>query len=77
MDALQKYAPLIFVVVATCIQYNLFVTPEKLEIKHREILQDVSQTYVTKSQYDDLKDQLKDVQRKVDEMYRVIVGGVK
>ena len=57
-DNIIKYAPIIIVVLSIIFQWNLFVTPEKLEIKHREILKDVSNTYSTKEQYDDLKTQL-------------------
>ena len=54
-------------------QYNLFVTPEKLEVKHREILSDISQNYSTKEQYNDLKAQLNIMQMKIDKIYDVIV----
>ena len=46
-DTLVKYGPVALVVIAIILQWNLFVTPEKLEIKHREILHDVSVTYTT------------------------------
>ena len=76
-DILWKYAPVFLVGIAILFQYNLFVTPEKLEQKHREIIQEVSNTYLTKEhykeQYDELKAQLNDMQRKLDEIYKIVI----
>lgn len=72
---IYKYLPVGIVGIALIFQYNLFVTPEKLEVKHREILNDISQTYTTKEQYNDLKNQLNAMQVKIDKIYDVIIGG--
>lgn len=76
-DVMMKFAPLVIVVLSIIFQYNLFVTPERLEQKHREILQEVSATYLTKEhykeQYDDLKTQLNDMQHKLDEIYKIVM----
>ncbi len=72
-----KYLPVGLVGIALIFQFNLFVTPEKLEVKHREILNDVSKTYTTKEQYNDLKNQLNAMQIKIDKIYDVIIGGGK
>ena len=45
-DFLHKYAPLLIICIAVIFQYNLFVTPEKLEHTHREILAEVAQVYI-------------------------------
>lgn len=74
---IYKYLPIGLVCVALIFQYNLFVTPEKLEVKHREILNDISRTYTTKEQYNDLKNQLNAMQIKIDKIYDVIIGGGK
>ena len=76
---IHKYLPISIVLIALIFQYNLFVTPEKLEIKHREILSDISQNYATKEQYNDLKEQLNIMQAKIDKIYDVIIkdGGKK
>ncbi|MCM1296030.1 MAG: hypothetical protein NC311_10855 [Muribaculaceae bacterium] len=71
-ETLFKYAPIALVVATIFIQCNLFVTPEKLEIKHREILQDIAQRYTTKSEHDDLKNQLGDMQKKIDKIYDIL-----
>ena len=74
---IYRYLPVCLVCVALIFQYNLFVTPETLEIKHREILNDVSKTYTTKEQYNDLKNQLNAMQIKIDKIYEVIMEGGK
>lgn len=70
-----RYLPIGIVSVALVFQYNLFVTPEKLEVKHREILSDIAQNYSTKEQYNDLKTQLNIMQAKIDKIYDVIMEG--
>lgn len=72
-----KYLPIGIVAIALIFQYNLFVTPEALEVKHREILSDIAQTYSTKEQYNDLKGQLNIMQAKIDKIYDVIIEGGK
>ena len=71
-DTVIKYAPIAVVIIGLIFQWNLFVTPEKLEIKHREILKDVATTYTTKEQHNDFKEQLSDMQKKIDKIYEVI-----
>ena len=72
---IYKYLPIGIIFIALIFQYNLFVTPEKLEVKHREILSDISQNYSTKEQYNDLKGQLNVMQAKIDKIYDVIIEG--
>lgn len=76
-DTLWKYAPILLVGIAIIFQYNLFVTPERLEQKHREIIKEVSAIYLTKEhykeQYDDLKTQMNDIQKKLDEIYKIVI----
>ena len=69
----SKYLPIGIIFIALIFQYNLFVTPEKLEMKHREILADISHTYSTKEQYNDLKEQLSIIHAKIDKIYDVII----
>ena len=76
-ETLLKYAPVLLVGIALIFQYNLFVTPERLEQKHREITKEVSETYITKEhyreQYDDMKTQMNDIQKKLDEIYKIVI----
>ena len=74
-DILYKYAPVFLVCLALIFQYNLFVTPRELEIQHRQILETVSQKYMTKEESNNLKSQISDMQKKVDKIYDVIIGG--
>ena len=76
---IYRFLPVGIVFIALIFQYNIFVTPEKLEVKHREILTDVAHTYSTKEQYNDLKEQLNIMQAKIDKIYDVIIikGGKK
>ena len=70
---ISRYLPIGIVCIALIFQYNLFVTPERLEVKHREILSEISYTYSTKEQYNDLKEQLSIMQAKIDKIYDVII----
>jgi len=71
-ETLQKYAPMAVVVLAIIFQYNLFVTPEKLEQTHREILTEVSQVYTTKTEFNIVQNQLNDMSKKIDKIYDII-----
>ena len=73
-NVLYKYAPLFLVGIAVVFQYNLFVTPEKLEKTHREILNEVSQVYITRSEFGNLKEQLSDINKKVDKIYDTLIN---
>ena len=46
-EILTKYAPIVLVIFTIFFQYNLFVTPQELEKQHREILEEVSEKYMT------------------------------
>lgn len=71
-DLAARYAPLAVVIIGLIFQWNLFVTPEKLEIKHRQVLMDVASMYTTKEQHNDLKDEINDMKKKIDKIYEVI-----
>ena len=73
-DYLYRYLPIGLTCVAMILQFNLFVTPEKLEIKHRKILSDISATYATKEKYNDLKEQLNIVQVKLDKIMTLLAN---
>lgn len=73
-ECIYKYAPAFIVCVALIFQYNLFVTPEKLEQTHREILSEVSQVYITKSEFGNMKEQIMDINKKVDKIYDTLIN---
>lgn len=60
--------------IALILQYNLFVTPEKLEQTHREILTEVSQIYITKSEFGNMKEQIIDINKKLDKIYDTLIN---
>ena len=60
--------------IALILQYNLFVTPEKLEQTHREILTEVSQVYITKSEFGNMKEQIIDINKKLDKIYDNLIN---
>ncbi len=60
--------------IALILQYNLFVTPEKLEQTHREILTQVSQVYITKSEFGNMKEQIIDINKKLDKIYDTLIN---
>jgi cell division protein FtsL len=73
-DFLYKHAPLLVVSIALVFQYNLFVTPAKLEQTHREILSEISQVYITKSEFGNMKEQIADINKKVDKIYDTLIN---
>ena len=73
-DLLYRYLPLLALGIAVIFQYNLFVTPEKLEQTHREILSEISKAYITKSEFGIVKDQLTDINKKIDKIYDTLIN---
>ncbi|MGN1153809.1 MAG: hypothetical protein ACI4S3_07250 [Candidatus Gastranaerophilaceae bacterium] len=73
-ESIQKYAPTILLIAAMFYQYNVFVTPQQLEVTHRQVLEEISLKYATKEQNSAMKEQLSDMQKKVDKIYEVIIN---
>ena len=69
-----KYTPILLVGLAILFQYNLFVTPQKLEQTHREILSEISKIYITKSEFGNVKEQLSDINKKIDKIYDTLIN---
>ena len=59
MDKFIEYSPIIIVVLMFFIQQKIFVTPEQLEKKHREII--------------DLKEQFSEIKDKIDKIYDLLI----
>ncbi|MFQ8625351.1 MAG: hypothetical protein ACLSA2_02140 [Candidatus Gastranaerophilaceae bacterium] len=55
------------------IQHRIFVTPEQLEKKHREIIEEIEEKFVTINSFKDLKDQFSEVKEKIDKMYDLLI----
>ena len=73
-EYIYKYAPALVICIAILFQYNLYVTPERLEQTHREILSEVSQVYITKSEFGNMKEQIMDINKKVDKIYDTLIN---
>lgn len=72
-NALQAFAPYIVIVVMFLVQNRIFVTPEQLEKKHRDILEDIKKDYVTKTEVTALNDSVNDIKDKTDKIYDIII----
>ena len=73
MENLLHYSPIIIAVMVFLIQQRIVVTPEQLERKHREILSDIEEKFVTLNSFNDLKDQFSDMKEKIDKIYDCII----
>lgn len=73
MDTLIYYSPVIVAVVIFLIQQRIVVTPEELERKHRQILQEIEAKFVTLNSYENLKSQFTDMKEKIDKIYDCLI----
>ena len=73
MEKFFEYAPIIVVIILFLIQNRMVVTPEQLEKKHREILDDVSKKYATQSIVNELKSQIHDMAEKIDKINNILI----
>ena len=51
IEQIENFAPYIVILLMFIWQNNIFVRPEQLEKKHREILQDIKDKYVEVNAY--------------------------
>lgn len=65
-ETIIRYAPFVVVCISLLLQWNMFVTPAQLEVKHREILQYIADKYTT-------KEDVADMRQKIDKIYDIIV----
>ncbi len=65
-ETVVRYAPFVVVCISLLMQWNMFVTPAQLEVKHREILQYIADKYTT-------KEDVADMRKKIDKIYDIIV----
>ena len=73
MEKIIEYSPIIIVVLMFFVQQKIFVTPEQLEKKHREIVEEIEEKFVTIHSFVDLKDQFTEVKDKIDKMYDLLI----
>lgn len=73
MESILHYSPIIVALMVFLIQQRIIVTPEQLEKKHREIIEDAEQKFVTIHSFKDLKEQFSEVKEKIDKIYDCII----
>lgn len=73
MEQLLQYSPVLIAVMVFLIQQRIIVTPEELEKKHREIIEDVEEKFVTINSFKDLKEQFSDMKEKIDKIYDCVI----
>ena len=54
------------------VQQKIFVTPEQLEKKHREIIDEIEEKFVTMNSFIDLKEQFSEIKDKIDKIYDLL-----
>ena len=74
MNELLHYSPIIVAVIIFLIQQRIVVTPEQLERKHREILEDAEKKFASLNSHNDLKQQFSDMKEKIDKIYDYIMA---
>lgn len=74
MENLLHYSPIIIAIMVFLIQQRIVVTPEQLERKHREILKDIEEKFVTIHSFKGLKDQFSEMKEKIDKIYDCIIA---
>ncbi len=73
MESLLHYSPILIAVMVFLIQQRIVVTPEQLEKKHREIIEEIEEKFVTLNSFKDLKDQFSEVKEKIDKIYDLLI----
>lgn len=73
MEKFIEYSPIIVVILMFFIQQHIFVTPEQLEKKHREIIEEIEEKYVSIISFRDLKEQFSEVKDKIDKIYELLI----
>lgn len=73
MEQFLQYSPIILVIMMFLIQHRIFVTPEQLEKKHREIIESVEAHFVSLHSFNDLKEGVDDMKDKIDKIYECLI----
>ena len=73
MEKIIEYSPIIVVILMIFVQQKIFVTPEQLEKKHREIIDEIEEKYVSMNSFIDLKEQFSEVKDKIDKIYDLLI----
>lgn len=81
LDKLIEFAPIIIVLLVFIWKNNIFISPETLEKKHREIIEEVSQKFVELNAYktfqDNINNSLERLTNGIDELKNFLMKGHK
>lgn len=83
LENLGEFAPLIVVVLVFIWQHNIFVRPEMLEKKHREILDDMKKCFVELNAYkefqahvlrefENIREDTKEIRNGIDKIEKIL-----
>ena len=71
IQELEQYAPYLIIILIIIWQNNIFVRPEQLEKKHREILDDIKEKYVEINAYKEFQNH---IYSKLDEIKEILTN---
>lgn len=74
-DKIIEFAPVIMLVFLVFLQNRLFVTPEQLEKRHRDILHEIETRFATVFSVSELKEQFSEIKLKIDKIYEIFMKG--
>lgn len=72
-----EYAPLIIIVVAYLSKNKIFVTPEQLAKKEKEIITDVEKRFLTLLEFNEYKKRIDDNNKAINERLDKIENGIE
>ena len=72
-EILMSYSPVVMLVLVYFIQLKIFVTPQELEKKHREILLDAEKRFAARISVNGLKEQIDEIKEKIDQIYNLFL----
>lgn len=73
LQTLIEFSPIILVIFLVFLQNKLFVTPEQLEKKHRDILKEMEIRYAPLFTVSELKEQFSEIKLKIDKIYEYFI----
>ena len=68
------YGAVAVFVIGILVQWHMFATPAQVEEKHRLIMAAIQEKYVTKEDYKNQKEELKDMKTKIDKIYDLLIN---
>lgn len=70
---LAEYAPLVIIIVAFLLREKIFVTPVQLAETKEEILAQVKLEFSTKEAVNEIKDDIKRIEDKIDNLIEILL----